>query len=82
MIFFIIGISQVIVLNLKQMSWYINNVYEPCDIAILNIKGSDNCCIISLSSKNEAIKLMQNADFTKKVEHYKFKKYLKNVKFI
>ena len=52
------------------------------NIAILNIKGSDNCCIISLSSKNEAIKLMQNTDFTEKVEHYKFKKYFKNVKFI
>ena len=55
---------------------------NPSDIAILNIKGSDNCCIISLSSKNEAIKLMQNTDFTEKVEHYKFKKYFKNVKFI
>ena len=28
------------------------------DIAILNIKGSDNCCFISLISKHEAIKLM------------------------
>ena len=36
------------------------------DIAILNIKGSDYCCIISLISKNESIKLMQNADLTKK----------------
>ena len=36
------------------------------DIAILNIKGSDYCCIISLISKNEAINLMQNADLTKK----------------
>ena len=34
------------------------------DIAILNIKGSDYCCIISLISKNEAIHLMQNADLT------------------
>ena len=33
-----------------------------CDIAILNIKGSDYRCIISLISK----KLMQNADLTKK----------------
>ena len=31
------------------------------DIAILNIKGSDYSCIISLISKNEAINLMQNA---------------------
>ena len=34
------------------------------DIAILNIKGSDYRCIISLISKNEAINLMQNADLT------------------
>ena len=38
------------------------------DIAILNIKGSDYRCI-RLISKNEAIKLMQNADLTKKAEH-------------
>ena len=31
------------------------------DIAILNIKGSDYRCIISLISKNEAINSMQNA---------------------
>ena len=36
------------------------------DIAILNIKGSDYCCIISLISKNEAISLPQNADLTEK----------------
>ena len=36
------------------------------DIAILNIEGSDYRCIISLFSKNEAIKLMQNADLTDK----------------
>ena len=46
------------------------NVYNRChvllmmsinlsDIAILNIKGSDYRCIISLISKNEAINLMQ-----------------------
>ena len=34
-------------------------------IAILNIKGSDYRCIISLISKNEAINYMQNADLTK-----------------
>ena len=28
------------------------------NIAILNIKGSDYCCIISLISKNEVINLM------------------------
>ena len=36
------------------------------DIAILNIKGSDFCCIISLIRKNETINLMQNANLTKK----------------
>ena len=44
-------------------------------IAILNIKGSDYCCIISLITINEVIKLLQTADYTKKVEHYKLKKY-------
>ena len=43
------------------------------DIAILNIKGSDCHCIISLISKNEAINLMQNAHLSKKMEHYKTK---------
>ena len=36
------------------------------DIAILNIKSADYCCISSGISKNEAINLMQNADLTKK----------------
>ena len=36
------------------------------DIAILNIKGSDYRCIMSLISKNEAIKLLRNADLTEK----------------
>ena len=36
------------------------------DIAILNIKGSGFCCIISLIRKNEAIHLIQNADLTGK----------------
>ena len=39
--------------------------------AIVNIKGSNYLCIISLISKNEAINLMQNSDSTKKAEHYK-----------
>ena len=34
-------------------------------IAILNIKGSDYRCIISLISKNKAISLMPHADLTK-----------------
>ena len=36
------------------------------NIAILNIKGSNYRCIISLISKNEAINVMQKADLTEK----------------
>ena len=36
------------------------------EIAILNMKGSDYCCIASWISINEAINLMQNIDLTKK----------------
>ena len=36
------------------------------DIAILNIKGSDFRCIISLISKNKAINLLRNVDLTGK----------------
>ena len=36
------------------------------DIAILNIKNSDYCCIISLISKSVTINLMQNVDLTEK----------------
>ena len=36
------------------------------DFAILNIKYSDYSCSISLISKNETIKLLQNADLTEK----------------
>ena len=46
--------------DLLMMSMKLRN------IAILNIKGSDYCCIISLTSKNEAINLIQNADLTEK----------------
>ena len=49
-------------------------------IAILNIKGSDYCCFISLTSKNEAINLMHNADLTKKQNIIKHKKLLSHVK--
>ena len=38
------------------------------NIAILNIKVSDYCCIISRTSKSEAINLIENADFTEKSE--------------
>ena len=40
------------------------------DIAILNIKGFNYCCIVSLISKHEFINLAQNADLIK-TEHYK-----------
>ena len=36
------------------------------DIAILNIKGSDYRCIITLISKNESVNLMKNTDLTEK----------------
>ena len=36
------------------------------DIAILNIKGADYCCIISKISKSEVINLKQNIDLTRK----------------
>ena len=38
------------------------------EIAILNIKGADYCCIISEISKSQVINLMQNIDLTKKSE--------------
>ena len=41
------------------------------DIATLNIKGSDYCCIVSLIIKNEVISLMQSANLTQDVKHYK-----------
>ena len=45
------------------------------DIAILNIKGSDHHCIISLITDIGATTIMQNADLPgKKVEHWKLKK--------
>ena len=36
------------------------------DITILSNKNSDYHCIISLISKNETVKLMQNTDLTEK----------------
>ena len=40
-------------------------------VAILNIAGADYCCIISGSSKSEAMNLMTFIDLTKKTEYYK-----------
>ena len=36
------------------------------DIEILNIRDSDNRCVISRISKNEAANLLQKADFSEK----------------
>ena len=36
------------------------------DTAVLNIKGSDYRCIISLISKNDALNLLQKTDLTVK----------------
>ena len=41
------------------------------DIAILNIIGSEYCCIISGISKNEAINLMKISISPKTLENYK-----------
>ena len=37
------------------------------DIAILNIRGVDVCCIINGSSKIDAVSLLKNADLTPKI---------------
>ena len=50
------------------------------DIAILNIKGSDYRCIISLISKNVAINLMQNVDLTEKSGTFKLENLKWNIK--
>ena len=50
------------------------------DIAILNIKGSDYLCIISLISKNEAINLTQNAALTEKSGTLRHKNLLPHIK--
>ena len=47
------------------------------DIAILNIKGSDYRCIISLLRKNEAINLMQNSDLII-IKHKNLLSHIKN----
>ena len=52
------------------------NVCNRChDLLMMSVNLSDIYfdyrCIISVISKNEAINLMQNADLTEEVEHYK-----------
>ena len=51
-------------------------------IAVLNIKGSDYSCIISLISKNEAITLSQNADLNNKNCKYFIGYFIDNHKLI
>ena len=46
------------------------------DIAILSIKGSNYCQIISLISKNEAINLLRNTALTEKSRTFQIKKYI------
>ena len=41
------------------------------NLAILNIKGANYCCIISEISKSEDINLMQNIDLTEKEKYNK-----------
>ena len=53
-------------LSFNQMSDLLMMSINLSNIAILNIKGSDYRCVISLINKNEAIKLLQNADLTEK----------------
>ena len=50
------------------------------NIAILNIKGFDYRCIVSLIIKNEAINLMQNIDLTKKASIIKHKHFKSHVR--
>ena len=62
------------------MSWFINNGNELSDIAILNIKGADYCCIISGISKSKAINIMYIIDLTKKWNIIKDKNLLSLLK--
>ena len=41
------------------------------DIALLNIKSSDFCSIVSRISIKDAKNLIQTINLTKKIEHYK-----------
>ena len=51
-----------------------------CNIAILNIKCSDYCCISSLISKNEAINLRKMLIEPKKWKIIKHKNLLSHIK--
>ena len=82
-----IAIFYIIVLKFQP------NAYSRChallitsmnlsNIAILNIKGSDYYCIVSLISKNEAINLMQNVNLTEKNQNITKPNSKSNVKFV
>ena len=45
------------------------------DVAILEMKNADYRCIISITSKNEAIKLLQSIDLTEKSRTLQKNKY-------
>ena len=49
------------------MPWFINDVYESSDIAILKIKGSDFCHTVNGTSKKEAMNLMQHMNINEKI---------------
>ena len=50
--------------------WLTMSMYLS-DIAVLNIKCSNYCCVICKISNSDTIKLIQNAHLTEKAEHYK-----------
>ena len=56
------GIFSIKGLSFNQMSVSM----DLSDIAILNIHGANYCCIISRSSKSEAINLLKKVDLTEK----------------
>ena len=68
-----IAISYIKVLRFSQMSRdgshdLLMMSMNLSDINTLNIKSADYCCIISVTSKSEAINVMHNVDLTKKAE--------------
>ena len=51
---------------LQWMPWFIMMSINLINIAILDIKGADNCCIINRIGKNKAINLLKNLDLCEK----------------
>ena len=56
-----------------MMSTNLNN------IAILNIKGADYCCIINGITKSDALNLLKKYRFDRKRSIIKIKKLIKNI---